>query len=93
MEVETIFCFINDFCKEFVPFYKSKLLLKRKRNRESVMSLSEVLTILIMFHQSHYRNFKSFYLFYICKYMKKEFPKFVSYNRFVELQKSALLPL
>ena len=25
--------------------------------------------------------------------MKKEFPKTVSYNRFVELQKSALLPL
>ena len=74
MEVETIFCFIDDFCKEFVPFYKGKLLPKRRRTRQSIMSLSEVLTILIMFHQSHYRDFKSFYLFYICKHMKKEFP-------------------
>ena len=93
MEVETIFCFIDDFCKEFVPFYKGKLLPKRRRTRQSIMSLSEVLTILIMFHQSHYRDFKSFYLFYICKHMKKEFPNTVSYNRFVELQKSVLLPL
>ena len=37
MEVETIFCFIDDFCKEFVPFYKGKLLPKRKRTRQSIM--------------------------------------------------------
>lgn len=93
MELETIFCFVDDFCKEFIPFYKSKLLSQKQRDRQSTMSLSEVLTILILFHQSDYRTFKKFYLIKICIHMKKEFPKTVSYNRFVELQKSALLPL
>lgn len=93
MELETIFCFVDDFCKEFIPFYKSKLLSQKQRDRQNTMSLSEVLTILILFHQSDYRTFKKFYLLKICIDMKKEFPKTVSYNRFVELQKSALLPL
>ncbi len=51
------------------------------------MSESEVMTILLLFHLSAaFKNLKAFYVFYIQKHMGKEFPRTVSYNRFVELQ-------
>ena len=56
------------------------------------MSIPEVMTILIMFHNSGYKYLKSFYLTEICKNSRNLFPKVVSYNRFVELQMEALLP-
>jgi hypothetical protein len=57
------------------------------------MSDSEVITILIMFQLSGYRELKNFYLNYVQKHLKSYFPNTVSYNRFFELQKKALLPL
>jgi len=57
------------------------------------MSGSEVMTILVLFHLSQHRSLKHFYLYYVKKHMQAEFPKTVSYNRFVELMSSVLLPL
>lgn len=57
------------------------------------MKLSEVMTIIIYFHSSGYRNFKTYYLEYVLKTMTGEFPDPVSYNRFVELMKEAIVPL
>ncbi len=48
------------------------------------------MTILIYFHQSRYRDFKSFYLGYVQVHLRQEFPKLVSYQRFVELTPTAL---
>lgn len=42
---------------------------------------------------SHYRNFKHFYQKYICIPRKSDFPHLVSYQRFIELMPSALIPL
>ena len=47
--------------------------------------------IIILFHDSGYRCFKHFYLDNVCKHLRHLFPKVVSYNRFVELEKSELL--
>ncbi len=57
------------------------------------MSTSEIMTIMIYFHQSHYRNFKHYYQREVQGHLKKYFPKAVSYNRFVELMPTILLPL
>ncbi|MCL2739464.1 MAG: hypothetical protein FWE30_08480, partial [Bacteroidales bacterium] len=57
------------------------------------MSNSEVITIMIMFHQSRYRDIKSFYINYIQRHCASDFPHTVSYNRFVELQQKALIPM
>ena len=46
------------------------------------------MTILIHFHQSNYRNFKAYYLEYVMTH-----PGLVSYNRFVELIPSVIVPL
>ena len=85
----------------------SQGLKTRRRNRQHLdwicagnpriplgqMSLSEIMTILIAFHQSHYRNFKRYYLDHVCIYWLGEFPKLPSYQRFVEWMPSTLLPL
>ena len=47
--------------------------------------MSEIMTILIHFHQSNYRNFKAYYLEYVMTHLRNEFPGLVSYNRFIEL--------
>ena len=91
------FYIIDEFCKNFEKTLASASLpedtQKKKRNKPSKLSTSEVITILILFHTGNYRNLKHFYLFYVCQHMKSYFPKQVSYNRFVELQQKAMLPL
>ncbi len=66
---------------------------KLTRNKPCRLSNSEVITLLICFHLSDYRTLKHFYIDYVCVHLQKEFPSLVSYNRFVELQKTAALPL
>ena len=40
-----------------------------------------------------FRCFKHYYKEYVCKHLKHLFPRQVSYNRFVELEKEVLLPV
>jgi hypothetical protein len=51
------------------------------------------MTIVILFQQSHYRTFKAFYTQQVQQYWREEFPRLISYTRFVELMPSVLLPL
>ena len=54
---------------------------------------SEIMTILIHFHQSHYRTFKACYTEHVLVRLRPEFPSLVSYNRFVELTPTVIIPL
>jgi hypothetical protein len=60
----SLYCFVDDFCRGFEPWYRKQLLAgsKAKRNRQSRLRLSEILTILIAYHQSGMACFKYFYL-------------------------------
>lgn len=93
--VTEIFCAIDDFCKYFEESYNRYLIDNphRKRNRTCSMSLSEIMTITILFHLSDYRTFKSFYINCLKRELNSYFPNSVSYNRFVELIPSGLVPL
>ena len=51
------------------------------------------MTIMVNFHISRYRTFKDYYLKHVCQHLRSEFPGLVSYNRFVELMRGALVPL
>ena len=95
MDILTVFCQIDDFCNEFEPKFNRMLLSdgKRQRNKPGAMRLSEVMTILVMFHLSGYRNLKTFYNGFVCQYWRAEFPQLSSYTRFVERQRDALIPL
>ena len=49
--------------------------------------------IMILFHDSGYCRFKHFYLEKVCKQLRHLFPKVVSYNRIVELERDVVIPL
>ncbi len=57
-----IFCDVDDFCRVFMPKWDKSLIAKgtRKRNRQSRMCMSEVMTIIIAFHMSNHRDFKNY---------------------------------
>ena len=73
--------------------YTFKPTAKRKYHRDSTMSKAEIMLIMILFHDSGYRCLKHFYQEKVCKHMRHFFPKVVSYNRFVELEKDVAIPL
>ena len=70
-----------------------KLTGKRKYHRNSTMSKTEVMLIIILFHDSGYRCFKHFYLEKVCNQPRHLFPKVVSYTRIVELEREVAVPL
>ena len=95
MSLVELFCDVDDFCQAFMPKYHQMLVAagQRQRRRTGELCMSEIMTILIGFHQSHYRDFKAYYLEQVCKHQRTEFPRLVSYERFVELTPGALMPL
>ncbi len=95
MSLVEMFCHVDDFCQMFEPEYQAALVAAghRERLRGGELCLSEIMTILIGFHQSHYRDFKAYYMRQVCQHQRSEFPGLVSYPRFVALMPSALIPL
>ncbi len=93
MDILALFCDVDDFCLLFEPLWERRLLETRQRRRPSALCLSEVMTIVVLFHASHYRDFKSYYTGHVMKHLAWAFPRLVSYGRFVELMQGALVPL
>ena len=89
-----LYCTIDDFWKSFKQEWDKHLIDsgKSRRGPEPELTIPEMMTIVILFHQSNYRTFKHFY-FYVCSHLKKDFPKLISYNRFVYLMKNIFVPL
>jgi hypothetical protein len=95
MDILPVFCDIDDFCQFFEPPWKKRLLSSghRRRDRAGCLCLSEVMTLIVMFHSSAYRNFKAYYMEHVLKHYAGAFPRLPSYQRFVELMPRALVPL
>ena len=89
-KISKIYCIADDFCKEFAQEIKKLKILpedgKKRRNRSCEMSDSEIMTVLLLFHFGTFKNFKHYYLHYIGVHLRNEFPKQLSYNRFVEIE-------
>lgn len=86
-----LFCHVHDFCQAFLPAFRAHQIQQapteaetKTRNRARSLCESEIMTLLIAFHQSGFRTFKQFYTGFVCTYWKGAFPTLVSYNRFVE---------
>lgn len=95
MSLLELFCHVDDFCQTFLPSFQAHVLESglRQRQRARSLSPSEIMTLLILFHQSHYRDFKAFYCQQVLVHLRAEFPGLVSYSRFVEFMPSVVLPL
>jgi hypothetical protein len=93
-DLTELYSFIDDFCKIYSEYEKKKLLPSLKqRQKNCQISLSEQLTIMIMYHTSYAKNFKYFYKSYIEYLHKDDFPEALSYNRFVELMPRLFMSL
>lgn len=95
MELVALFYLIDEFCQEFEPKWRAERIASGlvRRNKPYRMSLSEILTIIIHFHQSHHRNFKHYYTDYVRVSLSSDFPKLVSYTRFLELMSEVNVPM
>lgn len=95
INLEAIYTNVDDFCLLFIPQWEQHLIdsgLKQRR-KSSKLTTSEVMTIIIAFHQSGYRNFKLFYINLVLKHWQDVFPNIVSYTRMLKLMQSTLIPL
>ena len=95
-KVTEIYCMADDFCKEFAKVQEKYMVKDRNhkhRNKLNRMNDMEIIVILILFHSGGFRCFKHYYKEYVCKHLTYLFPRRVSYNRFVELEKEVLLQL
>jgi len=92
-----IYCIADDFCKEFAQEIKKLRKLpesgKKRRNRSCEMSDSEIMTVLLLFHFGTFKNFKHYYLHFIGIHLKKDFPRLLSYNRFVAIEHRVFVPM
>ncbi len=95
MELVSLFYIVDEFCKDFEPKWRSHLVAsgQMRRIKPSALSLSEILTIVILFHSSNHKTFKHYYTDYVCVYLGADFPGLVSYSRFVELMSGVSTPL
>ena len=87
-----LFCHVDDFCQQV----KADQAVRRlndgfsHRHRTGELSNSEIMTILVHFHQSHYRTFKAYYTEHVQVHLRSEFPNLVCYARFVQLMPRVL---
>jgi hypothetical protein len=91
-KVTEIFYIVDEFCRHFEASISPNMLGNAPK-RKPLMSKSEVITLMVMFHSGCFRNFKHFYEHYVKVHMKSEFPNTVSYNRFTELMQASVFPL
>jgi len=94
MSLLELFCDIDDFWQVFEPNWRQELLASGKqRQRTCQMSMSEMMTIVVHFHQRRYRDFKTYYIEYVSQQLQREFPTLLSYGRFIQLMPRILLAL
>lgn len=86
MSLLELFCRVDDFWQAYEPHWKQQRLVTgaQRRDRQGQMCESEMLTILIHFHQARYRDFKTYYTAYVARYLRAEFPRLLSYGRFIQ---------
>lgn len=93
MSLLEMFYDVDSYCVRMAKQAASHQLGSGARGPQANLCVSEIMTILIHFHQSHYRDFKAYYTEHVCEHLRREFPGLVSYTRFVELIPTALAPL
>ena len=97
MSIVSLFCEIHDFFMIYEAHLSTHCLASQttseSRGRRRGLHASEVMTLLVAFHQSNYRTLKHFYEKHVCVYWSSAFPNLVSYSRFVQLQQEVLMLL
>lgn len=80
MSLLALFCAVDDFWQKWACEQQPK-----RKGRQPGLCDSEIMTIAIHFHHSGYRTFKAYYVREVQAHLRQEFPRLVSYSRFVRL--------
>lgn len=92
MDPVFLFYHVDEFCKLFEKEMVNYLLPKSAlAHRKSSMTVSEIITLRVMYHTSGYKTVKDFFI-RENKELISYFPNLVSYSRFVELCTEHVLP-
>ena len=93
--ITELYCLIDDFYQVFEESWKHHVLMngQRKRWRMTGISLPEMMTLVVLFHQLRHRQFKVFYLTYVQRHLRSEFPRLPSYTRMVALLPRCTAPM
>ncbi|EJI6541132.1 IS982 family transposase [Salmonella enterica] len=92
--ITELYCLVDDFWQSVKEQIDNYMISdgKKHRSRQSIFSLSEMTTLVILFHSMRFRQFKNFYQ-YVSIFMRREFPRLLSYNRFIELMPRCIVLL
>ena len=95
MSLLELFCAVDDFWKAFEPTWRQRQVTsgERQRQRRGDLSESEMMTIVIHFHQARYRDFKTYYTQYVQVHLRRDFPTLISYARFIQRLPELVYPL
>ena len=88
-DITELFCIVDDFTKKATSKSLEIDDCSRKPTRTPNLSVSEIITILIMYQYSVYKCFKRFYQF-LLRYHLKDFPKLPTYDNFIRLKQRTL---
>ncbi len=91
-DLVTLYCSVDDFYKLFEQDWNKHQIGNSQRGPKPELSIAEMMTIVILFHQSNFRTFKHFY-FHVFNHLKAYFPTLINYTRFVYLKKKLFVPL
>jgi hypothetical protein len=92
-QLTTVFCEIDDFCKELDKYAQHHLLpgkIKGWRGPACSLAISEIMTILVMFQMVRFRDFKIFDEGFLQPYWRSYFPRLPGYHHFISLIKRAI---
>lgn len=95
MDLVQLFCDLDDYVKALNTSSCKNLLITCRKTPRGIaprMSLSELMTILILYHSSGFKNFKVFY-FYLLEKHRSDFPQMLSYKRFIDWIPYCLFPV
>lgn len=95
VNLEALLNDVDDFCKTFEPEWQKRLIecASRQQRRDRSLTMSEVMTILILFQVTGYRDFKTFYTQHVCRFLTWEFSRPVTYMHMQNFKKDCLNPL
>lgn len=98
IDITALFVCIDDFAKAYLMCEKQSQIEenpdgKKRRNREGLLSLGEMLLIEVLYHFGHFKDFKRFYTYGICGELREYFGELPSYERFVVLKKRLFMPM
>ena len=84
---------VSEFMKTFKSVFEKYLIGEKRQRPFCRPDICEIMTILIAFQIIGGQNFKQYYKDIILQFHRKEFPDWVSYQRFAEIAPIALIPL